>query len=238
MSCEEQFEKAPEAPPALPTHRKSANFTISIVDNISLEANEKPVDENVSSKISPPQIYHSEKCIPDNISHSKSNYLLYLCIFIIIGIILVSINKNYLKSSQSELFSQHKNPSSNSNTKSNDINIDISNDVKRDSEIEYETLQLSSFEDGFFLKMAALREVAIQNTEKSFTVHCLREGNALNLRAGPGMEFDVIGKIPNRYAGIKIIQNEPAQSEWVLINILTKQGYVNGWVHRSYLREE
>lgn len=234
MNCDEQFEKAPDAPPALPTHRKAANFPISIVDNISLEVDEKPDDENVYSKVSTPECYHTEKSIPNKVTHSKQKYILYLCICVIIGIAVLFLLNNYSQS----IYSQHKNPNSNSDKKFNLINIDKSVDVKNDYDIEYEKLKSSIIEDDFFLKMEAHREAAIQKTEKSCAVNGLREGNALNLRAGPGMEFDVIGKIPNRYAGIKIIQNDPTQSEWVLINILTKQGYVNGWVYRSYLREE
>jgi len=117
-------------------------------------------------------------------------------------------------------------------------NYSKSVDVRNDYDIEYEKLKSSIIVDDFFIKMAAHREAAILKTEKSYAVNGLCEGNALNLRAGPGMEFDVIRKIPNRYAGIKIIQNDPTQSEWVLINILSKQGYVNDWVYRSYLREE
>jgi len=221
-------------PPALPTHRKAANFPISIVDNISLEIDEKLDNENESSKVSTPKTYHTEKSIQNNVIHSKQIYIIYLSICVILAIIALILLNNYSNSK----FTQHKNPNSNSDKKSNVINIDNSNDDKNDYDIEYHKLKASIIKDGFFLKMAAHREAAIQNTEKSYTVNGLREGNALNLRVGPGMEFDVIGKIPNRYAGIKIIQNDPTQSEWVLINIFTKQGYVNGWVHRSYLREE
>jgi len=59
-------------PPALPTHSKAANFPISIVDNISLEVDEKPDDENVYSKVSTPESYHTEKSIPN-----KNIYFIY-----------------------------------------------------------------------------------------------------------------------------------------------------------------
>lgn len=234
MNCDEQFEKAPDAPPALPTQPKAANFPISIVDNISLEVAEKPNDDDVYSKVSNQESFHTEKSIPNKVAHSKQNYILYLCICVTVGITVLFLLNNFSKSE----YSQHKNPNSKSDGKSNVINIDKSVDVKNDYDIEYGKLKSSIIEDDFFIKMAAHREAAIQETDKSYAIYGLREGNTLNIRAGPGMEFDVIGKIPNRYAGIKIIQNDPPQSEWVLINILTKQGYVNGWVYRSYLREE
>lgn len=130
----------------------------------------------------------------------------------------------------------------NTNT-SMDINssvfiIDKTDDIQKNPDMEYETLQSSGFEEKFFRDMATRRETAIQNTEKSFSVNGVRQSKTLNLRTGPGTGFDVIGKIPNRVSGIKIIHSESPHSEWVLINILTNQGYVNGWVHRAYLLEE
>jgi hypothetical protein len=230
--------KAPDAPPTLPSHRKNSNLPIAGIESPDSYNVDHCIDECKSENLTPPPLNSKDVSSQPEPSAKlkRSPYQVLAAVIILLATFIT--------------FIQYFN---NNNSQNTNLRIDNINDFsaierqiesdKRLSEIlipdNNDQISLSSnTESEFFLLMAENREAAIRKSDKNFSVSGLQNGKMLNVRTGPGTSYQVMGKIPNRYRGIKILSSHPIHSDWVLVNILFKQGHFNGWVHGSYLKEE
>ena len=66
----------------------------------------------------------------------------------------------------------------------------------------------------------------------SYRIAYVAEDDVLNIRSGPGIDFDIIGSLPPRATGIRITSRQ-AEDSWVEI----AWDNLEGWVNRYYLTE-
>ncbi len=230
--------KAPDAPPPLPTHRKNSNLPIAVIESPDSNNVDHCIDECKSENLTPPPLISKDVSSQPqpSVKLTRSPYQVLAAVIILLATFILLIQ--YFKNNNS----QYTNPRINNINDFSKIDRQIESD-KRVPDIlisdNNDQISLSSNrESEFFLLMAENREAAIRKSEKNFSVSGLQNGKMLNVRTGPGTSYQVMGKIPNRYRGIKILSSHPIHSDWVLVNILSKQGHFNGWVHGSYLKEE
>jgi hypothetical protein len=230
--------KAPDAPPPLPSNSKNLISPIAILESPDSNNADLLTKECNSSNVTPPPLTSK-----DVSSHPQPSFKIYcpprlilalVTILFATFIILIQYTKNYKWESQ--ILTNNK--INNSSTIEHQIETDKQLPEIQIPENPNQNSINSNTEKEFFLLMEEIREAAIRKSEKNYSVSGLQNGKMLNIRDGPGMSYQVIGKIPNRYKDIKIVNSHLIDSGWVFVSIISKQGYVDGWVHASYLKEE
>ncbi len=230
--------KAPDAPPPLPSNRKNLISPIAILESPDSNNVDLFTKECNSSNATPPPLTSK-----DVSSHPQPSFKIYcpprlilalVIILFVTFIFLIQYTNNYKFKSQILTNNKINNSSAIGHQIETDKHLP---EIQLPENSNHNSIN-SNTEKEFFLLMAENREAAIRKSEKNYSVSGLQNGKMLNIRAGPGVNYQVIGKIPNLYKGIKIINSHPIDSGWVFVSIIAKQGYVDGWVHASYLKEE
>lgn len=77
---------------------------------------------------------------------------------------------------------------------------------------------------------AALAQSLTESLPALFTVSGVDENDMLNVRAGPGTDFEIIGKLEPDASGVEVVDTDPT-GEWGLVNLDDRAG----WVAMRYL---
>ena len=77
-------------------------------------------------------------------------------------------------------------------------------------------------------------DITAPDTRTFSYARVITEGERLNLRAGPGTEYDIVGKIPE-YTSLRIYGSSNMAPAWVLVQYQGQFGWSNlDYLERSY----